>query len=928
MTNGSLSLNPDSRRKPQYKKHKTWDGDGILVVKGIRAELHDLDGRMLSSGKVPLQLPQEQPFFVGEKEVELDRVLSSEEFLSGSCFSNTTNPSAALTSNTTSCRKPFKSLSISTKPNPPVNSTKKVPLASTAAHSVNVQIKASSWSAQMYHDRNTSRESSSTVYVSASDNELIISEGGRILCAIPDNGLPLATGVELQTENGVIRLIQPVDSTPIPCSKLTTNRPFIPVVTHPKQDQSHTLESLQEFKPLHDPNKDGAIVMKNPSADQAKLHARRSSAIIPVVLDPFLAKFMRPHQIEGVRFLYESVMGLRKHEGYGCILADTMGLGKSLQTIGLIWTLLKQSPYPDKHPAAKKVLLVCPVTLAQSWKLEFKKWLGEDRINVVVCEENQVAKQFANGLKAAGSKTNEVFHALRTRRRVILSGTPIQNDLREFHAMADFCNPGLLDDYTVFRRIYENPIVRGRAPDALPDETELGKIRAMQLQMITQSFVLRRVKDELKGNLPPKYEYIIFVSPTALQVAVYQNILQPDAINDLVQTSTAESLAMINMLIKISNSPLLLKATLDNGRAKAQMTQGVKQSVALIPKHAEVGDVTLSGKLNVVAKMLRLIYQTTDEKCVLVSHYTSTLNILEVYCKKNGYSFLRLDGNTPGPKRQELVNRFNKSSKNSCFIFLLSSKAGGTGLNLIGNFAPFNPRVGYLTHLGASRLYLIDSDWNPSHDLQAMARCHREGQKRPVFIYRLLTTGTIDEKIYQRQVMKLGLSDSLIGSSSVAKSDSFTKSELRDIFRLDLTTACNTHDLLRCECNGLDGFAQAVDAINGDTTPIKSKEERIIGFVNASQVKYPTTPSPRDLALTALQQWQHIDCSTNAVAGLQDSILQSLIDLQQQKQGVCSSEDTGAHKAGSISFIFGRNTVDSEAPKQYKPSIDQFPNAI
>ncbi|KAI7654109.1 hypothetical protein KC318_g13792 [Hortaea werneckii] len=160
------------------------------------------------------------------------------------------------------------------------------------------------------------------------------------------------------------------------------------------------------------------------------------------------------------------------------------------------------------------------------------------------------------------------------------------------------------------------------------------------------------------------------------------------------------------------------------------------------------------------------------------------MDVLANLLSSLSYKYLRLDGTTPASKRQDLVDRFNRSPPTNSFVFLLSAKAGGTGLNLIG----------------ASRLILFDLDWNPATDLQAMARVHRDGQKRPCFIYRMLTQGALDEKIFQRQVSKTGLADSIVDNKS--STSGFTREELRDLFSLDEGADCQTHKLLACKCDG------------------------------------------------------------------------------------------------------------------------------
>ncbi|KAF8734996.1 hypothetical protein AX14_002955 [Amanita brunnescens Koide BX004] len=703
-------------RKPQYKKHKTWDGDGVLVVKGSRTELYDLDGKLISSGKTPSVLSQENVFSIGDKEVEFDRVLSPDEYSSGACFTSSSNrPSFPAASKIN--KNPFVSL----VPSNPTSNLVQTPPVSRAIAQPTAACRF--WRAELHRLQGTSKIMPNTVYIQLSEsNVMIMSEDGTCVSMIEWDGNDLRCGQRFHTEIGQVEVTCPVEALEAPwlndktsitlaqgSSTATKQNPFLP-------------KQHKKFKPLHDPNAPGAVVMKGPNSDQQEGVINQEAHVIPVVLDPVLINRMRPHQIEGVKFMYESVMGLRKHEGSGCILADEMGLGKSLQTIGLIWTMLKQSPYPGHVSSAKKVLLVCPVTLINNWKAEFYKWMGRDRINVVVCDKDvQVAQMFANvkaqqvlitgyerlrtitkylsfcmppidliicdeghRLKSSSNKTRETFNAFRTQRRIILSGTPIQNDLREFHAMVDFCNPGLLDDYSAFRRTYEVPILRGRAPDASAREAEVGKLRSAQLHAIAKSFVLRRDISVLQGKLPPKHEYVVFVVPTSLQLALYESILRPEKIDDLVECSRTESLPMINILVKISNSPVLLKATFDKSRAKistGMVNDAFNQLLPLLPKETDIGDVTLSGKLTALSRLLQLLRQTTDEKCVIVSHYTSTLNILEVYCKRNRYSFLRLDGQTPASKRQEYVIEFNKASQETCFLFLLSSKAGMLNLH-------------------------------------------------------------------------------------------------------------------------------------------------------------------------------------------------------------------------------------------------------
>jgi len=185
-----------------------------------------------------------------------------------------------------------------------------------------------------------------------------------------------------------------------------------------------------------------------------------------------------------------------------------------------------------------------------------------------------------------------------------------------------------------------------------------------------------------------------------------------------------------------------------------------------------------SGKLAFVFALLTSVQSSTADRFVLVSNYTTTLDILETFCAAANFRFLRLDGSVSCDKRRDLVESFNKD-KSDVFIFLLSSQAGGVGLNLVG----------------ANRLVLIDPSWNPAHDLQAMARVWRFGQFKPCYIYRLFTAGSMEEKIFQKQLRKGELESLVIDNGADSTTRNFDSSDLKDIFTLE-KTACDTFDVL------------------------------------------------------------------------------------------------------------------------------------
>jgi DNA repair and recombination protein RAD54B len=564
--------------------------------------------------------------------------------------------------------------------------------------------------------------------------------------------------------------------------------------------------------PRHNPHTADALVMKRPR------DCPNGKQIVDVVVDPLLSLKLRPHQREGVKFLYECVMGMRSFNGQGALLADEMGLGKTLQTIALIWTLLKQNPIHGSGGVIKKALIVCPVTLMENWKREFNKWLGNQNIGVFVADGQKIRlSDFTHGksysvmiigyerlrsvqdelkkgggidiviadeghrLKTKENKAAQAIKALDTPMRVVLSGTPMQNDLSEFYVMVDFVNPGLLGTYNTFKKEFEGPIMKSRQPGASAKDIEKGSARGEELAAITKEFILRRSAALLKEFLPPKTEYVLFCKPTQAQAEVYQHVLESPVFGKVLGSPEA-SLQLITILKKVCNSPTLLSA---NEKSAEPSNNNVANMVSSLPPTLmRMNYLTASSKMRVLDRMLKHLSRTTSEKIVLVSNYTSTLDLLGQHLSGLSLPFLRLDGSTPAAKRQGLINEFNKTDASKSFAFLLSAKSGGAGINLIG----------------ASRLVLFDVDWNPATDLQAMARIHRDGQKRPVKIYRLLMAGGMDEKIYQRQVTKMGLADSVVDGK---KNDaSFSAEELRDLFRLDLQASCQTHELLGCDCGG------------------------------------------------------------------------------------------------------------------------------
>ncbi|AFR93921.2 DNA repair and recombination protein RAD54B [Cryptococcus neoformans C23] len=848
-------------RKPQFKKHKTWDGDANIKVEGNRIVMLDEDGNQMATTNVGDKvIKPEAEFKIGGYEIMVDHVLQQDQFKASTNILNRPRVIPTIKSSgyrPSSFAKPFR---------PPI-------------------------------------QKANPISTKPPTMEIIENEHGQ-------SPISSSSKRSIPTPAAAQRAVA--------ASSFYTKQSPKPFNERIVLGEKSNKERLQWGGALFNPHAEGAVVMPRPGEKLAKL---RGTTIVDVVIDPVLGDLLREHQKEGVKFMYSCVMGMTGAEGEGCILADEMGLGKTLQTIALIYTMLKQSPFANQTSIIGKAIIVCPVTLVDNWRKEFKKWVDR-RVNVLVADGTdyrvssfvnnkhqhvliigyerlrKVVKELAScippidlivcdeghRLKSKDNKTTKMFDMLKTQRRIILSGTPVQNDLGEYWAMVNFACPGVLGKYSAFAKHYEKPILKSRTPNCSAKDVELGRERANDLAKLSKEFVLRRTAAVLENYLPPKYEYVIFIAPSLLQLSVLSNLLDPNIVRSFIRGYGAQSLALIDLMRKISNSPMLLKRN-DNELTRADDDLGSATSAAIsaIPSETNINDVTTSGKMLLLDKMLHSIYQCTQEKVVVVSNWTSTLDLIQGLCKLKRYNYLRLDGSTPPKQRQDLVDRFNKDQgRQGSFVFLLSAKAGGVGLNLIGG----------------SRLILFDSDWNPSTDLQAMARIHRDGQKRPVYIYRFLTTNAIDEKIYQRQITKTGLSDQMMDQTRSEKQtskDSFSAAELRDIFTLNLQTdGCQTHDLLGCQCikkpagktrDIAEGEHSSKNLPDNASGKSDSDENDHPTFVSANKYDPEPTPKMRRKAiqeqknkLAALKHWAHFDPFEPAsFRGIQDSLLYNVL---------------------------------------------------
>jgi len=631
-----------------------------------------------------------------------------------------------------------------------------------------------------------------------------------------------------------------------------------------EEEDDSELSALPTSLPPHEP----LILWTNPDDPEHKIQ-----------VIPELCCKLRPHQREGVQFLFECTMGLRRFEGNGCILADDMGLGKTFMSITLLWTLMTQG-FEKGDCAVRKAVVACPTSLVGNWDNEIKRWVGEKCITFPVKSEaktiirnylqykgkcvlivsydtqRRYSKMFsekakmnfgcccdllicdeAHKLKNADNQISKSLFALPAKKRILLSGTPMQNELTEFYNMVNFCNPNVLGTLVDFRKKYERPILRAKELDAEKKDKDKAEILQKELSTIVNEFILKRGNILNAKHLPPKLVQVVCCKLSPLQVLLYNHMLNSKEIKHCLEGKQNDTLGHIRRMINICNHPHLIVETYKKKlservddpelsalvdiirdyqaknaslyRSNNTSNNGQKQKSGSSSDDIFV-DPYLSGKMFVLYRLMQTMRALkTGERIVIVSNYTATLDIIQKLCVNNIWPVLRLDGTTSGQNRTSLVDKFNNPNSGA-FAFLLSSKAGGCGINLIGG----------------NRLVLFDPDWNPANDKQALGRIWREGQERRCFIYKFISTGTIEEKIIQRQLSKQSLQSVVDDEEDANK---FKGDELRQLFVLRNDTLSDTHDVLRCtRCSTVKILDNAKK--NNEMNPIQCQES--LQFLN------------------------------------------------------------------------------------------------
>ncbi|KAH9771402.1 protein CHROMATIN REMODELING 20 [Citrus sinensis] len=571
---------------------------------------------------------------------------------------------------------------------------------------------------------------------------------------------------------------------------------------------------------------------------------------------------LKAHQVVGIRFMWENIIqSIRKvksgDKGLGCILAHTMGLGKTFQVIAFLYTAMR-----SVNLGLRTALIVTPVNVLHNWKQEFMKWrpselkplrvfmledvsrdrraellakwrakggvflIGytafrnlsfgkhvkdrnmareichalQDGPDILVCDE-------AHMIKNTRADTTQALKQVKCQRRIALTGSPLQNNLMEYYCMVDFVREGFLGSSHDF----QNPIENGQHTNSTSEDVKIMNQRSHILYEQLKGFVQRMDMNVVKKDLPPKTVFVITVKLSPLQRRLYKRFLDLHGFtNDRVSNEKIRKsfFAGYQALAQIWNHPGILQLTKDKGypsREDAEDSssdENMDYNVVIGEKPRNMNDflqgknddgffqkdwwndllhehtykeLDYSGKMVLLLDILTMCSNMGD-KSLVFSQSIPTLDLIEFYLSKlprpgkqgklwkKGKDWYRLDGRTESSERQKLVERFNEPLNKRVKCTLISTRAGSLGINLHS----------------ANRVIIVDGSWNPTYDLQAIYRAWRYGQTKPVFAYRLMAHGTMEEKIYKRQVTKEGLAARVVDRQQVHRT--ISKEEMLHLF--------------------------------------------------------------------------------------------------------------------------------------------------
>lgn len=476
---------------------------------------------------------------------------------------------------------------------------------------------------------------------------------------------------------------------------------------------------------------------------------------------------LKEYQIKGLEWLVSLF-----NNNLNGILADEMGLGKTIQTIGLITYLM------EKKKVNGPYLIIVPLSTLSNWVLEFEKWspsvcvvaykgspgmrrtlqsqMRSTKFNVLLTTYEYVIKDKAvlakvhwkymiidegHRMKNHHCKLTQVLNThYIAPHRLLLTGTPLQNKLPELWALLNFLLPSIFKSCSTFEQWFNAPFATTGEKVELNEEETILIIR--RLHKVLRPFLLRRLKKEVESQLPDKVEYIVKCDMSGLQRVLYRHMQSKGVLltdgSEKGKQGKGGAKALMNTIVqlrKLCNHPFMFQHIEEKYCDHVGSQNGVVSGPDLY---------RVSGKFELLDRILPKL-KATNHRVLLFCQMTQLMTIMEDYLGWRGFSYLRLDGTTKAEDRGDLLKKFN-SPDSDYFIFLLSTRAGGLGLNL----------------QAADTVIIFDSDWNPHQDLQAQDRAHRIGQQNEVRVLRLMTVNSVEERILAAARYKLNMDEKVI----------------------------------------------------------------------------------------------------------------------------------------------------------------------
>ncbi|KAB2009684.1 hypothetical protein ES319_D10G184500v1 [Gossypium barbadense] len=559
---------------------------------------------------------------------------------------------------------------------------------------------------------------------------------------------------------------------------------------------------------------------------------------------------LREYQMNGLRWL----VSLYNNHLNG-ILADEMGLGKTVQVISLICYLMETKN--DRGP----FLVVVPSSVLPGWESEinfwapeihsivyagppeerrrlFKERIAHQKFNILLTTYEYLMNKHdrpklskihwhyiiideGHRIKNASCKLNADLKHYQSSHRLLLTGTPLQNNLEELWALLNFLLPNIFNSSEDFSQWFNKPFESNgdnSADEALLSEEE-NLLIINRLHQVLRPFVLRRLKHKVENQLPEKIERLV-----RCEASAYQKLLMKRVEENLGAIGNSKARSVHNSVMELRN--------ICNHPYLSQLH--VEEVDNLIPQHYLPPIIRLCGKLEMLDRILPKL-KATDHRVLFFSTMTRLLDVMEDYLTFKQYRYLRLDGHTSGNDRGALIEKFNQQGS-TFFIFLLSIRAGGVGVNL----------------QAADTVIIFDTDWNPQVDLQAQARAHRIGQKKDVLVLRFETVQTVEEQVRAAAEHKLGVANQSItagffdNNTSAEDRREYLESLLRECKKEEAAPALHDdalNDLLARSESEIDVF-ESVDKQRQEEETAKWKK---LVFGSGMDGSKPLPPLPSRL---------------------------------------------------------------------------------